>query len=118
MITVSGDVEGGTDLATCAGDAGTLPAYVRPAPEATAFVFYTSGTTGLPKGAEIPQRAAEARLLYMSTQCGLTHGTHNRVLGLMPLFHVVGFYSVLLGALGMDGTYYVCSAFDPAKPSI
>jgi len=32
----------------------------------------------------------------------------------MPLFHVVGFYSVFLGALGLDGTYYVASAFDPA----
>ena len=115
VITAGGIVENSTDLAACAGDASALPAYARPAPDATAFVFYTSGTTGLPKGAELPQRAAEARLLYMATQCGMRHGTHNRVLGLMPLFHVVGFYSVLLGALGFDGTYYVCSAFDPAK---
>ena len=115
LLTVGGAVDGSADLAACAEETGQPPAYVRPAPDATAFIFYTSGTTGLPKGAEIPHRAAEARLLYMSTQCGMTHGTHNRVLGLMPLFHVVGFYSVLLGALAFDGTYYVCSAFDPAK---
>jgi acyl-CoA synthetase (AMP-forming)/AMP-acid ligase II len=115
LLTVGGAVDGSADLGVCAEEAGPPPAYVRPTPEATAFVFYTSGTTGLPKGAEIPHRAAEARLLYMSTQCGMTHGMHNRVLGLMPLFHVVGFYSVLLGALGFDGTYYVSSSFDPAK---
>src|SRR5262245_62049295 len=81
LITVGGAVDGSADLATCADEAAAPPAYVRPAPDATAFVFYTSGTTGLPKGAEIPHRAAEARLLYMSTQCGMTHGPHNRVLG-------------------------------------
>ncbi len=107
--------DGVIDFASLAAGPATLAPYRRPSPEATAFVFHTSGTTGLPKGVEIPHRAAEARLLYMSTQCGMTHGTHNRVLGLMPLFHVVGFYSVLLGALAFDGTYYVCSAFDPAK---
>jgi len=113
LMTVGGAVEGTTDFAACTGDPDGLPPYVRPDPEATAFVFYTSGTTGLPKGAELPHRATDPRLLYMSTQCGLVHGTHNRVLGLMPLFHVVGFYSVFLAALGLDGTYYVTSAFDP-----
>lgn len=115
IVTVGGVLEGTMDFAACLADPGSLRPYLRPDPDATAFVFHTSGTTGLPKGVEIPQRAAEARLLYMSTQCGMVHGVHNRVLGLMPLFHVVGFYSVLLGALGFDGTYYVCSAFDPVK---
>ncbi len=115
VITVGGTVDDTIDITTCAADPNHLPPYARPAQDTTAFVFYTSGTTGVPKGAEIPNRATEARLRYMATQCGMVHGTHNRVLGLMPLFHVVGFYSVFLGALGFDGTYYVCSAFDPAK---
>jgi len=113
IITVGGALDGNIDFVDCTADAGDLPAYRRPGPDETAFVFYTSGTTGLPKGAQLPHRATDPRFLYLSTQCGLVHGTHNKVLGLMPLFHVVGFYSVFLAALGFDGTYYVASAFDP-----
>ena len=114
LITVGGGIDGTIDFAQCLGDPGSLAAYPRPDPEATGFVFYTSGTTGLPKGVHLPHRAADARASYMSSQCGLVHGRHNRVLGLMPLFHVVGFYSVFLAMIGFDGTYYVCSAFDPS----
>lgn len=82
-------------------------------PAQPAFIFYTSGTTGLPKAAIIPQRAAESRVLFMSTQVGLRHGRHNVVLGLMPLYHVVGFFAVLVSALALDGTYVVVEEFRP-----
>ena len=114
VITLGGTLPGAIAFSECRADAAGLPQAPAAEPHATAFVYYTSGTTGLPKGVEIPHRATESRLLYLSVQCGLVHGRHNRILGLMPLFHVVGFYSVLLAALGYDGTYYVCSAFDPA----
>jgi 2-furoate---CoA ligase len=82
-------------------------------PAQPAFIFYTSGTTGLPKAAIIPQRAAESRVLFMSTQVGLRHGRHNVVLGLMPLHHVVGFFAVLVATLALDGTYVVVEEFRP-----
>ena len=84
-----------------------------PEPDEPAFIFYTSGTTGLPKGVVIPQGAAEARVLFMATQAGYTFGPHNRILGLMPLYHVVGFFAVLVMALAFNGTYYVVSEFAP-----
>ena len=58
LITVGGEIDGTIDFAQCVGDPGSLAGYARPDPEATGFVFYTSGTTGLPKGVHLPHRAA------------------------------------------------------------
>jgi acyl-CoA synthetase (AMP-forming)/AMP-acid ligase II len=79
------------------------------------YIFYTSGTTGMPKGAVVPQGAAESRVLFMAAQAGYRHGTHNRILGLMPLYHVVGFFAVLVMALAFNGTYVVVGEFEPVK---
>lgn len=113
LIGVGGAADGVIDFAALNGEVADLPSVPRPKPDDTAFIFYTSGTTGLPKGVMLPHRATDARMLYMSMQCGVVHGRHNRFIGLMPLFHVVGFYSVFLTAIGFDGTYYVCSLFEP-----
>ncbi len=103
------------DFAQCRGDAAELPPAPRPNPEDPAFIFYTSGTTGLPKGVVLAHRTTEHRVLWLSTQSGIYHGNHNKALGFMPLSHAIGYYGVFLVTLAYGGTYYVMSAFDPVK---
>ncbi|MFB7666794.1 acyl-CoA synthetase [Kitasatospora sp. NPDC056138] len=76
---------------------GAGGAYPEPAPERTAFVLYTSGTTGAPKGALIPRSAVAADLDALAAawqwtaEDTLVHG--------LPLFHVHGLVLGVLGAL-------------------
>jgi len=108
MVLVMG---GGSE--DCRGDAGALGPLPELSPDDPAFIFYTSGTTGLPKGVVMTQKTTEHRILWLSTQAGLRHGAHLRTLGFMPLSHAIGFYGVFLVTLAMNGTYFVQSAFDP-----
>ncbi|MGE7436841.1 acyl-CoA synthetase [Kitasatospora sp. NPDC001175] len=79
------------------GSGGAGGAYPEPAPERTAFVLYTSGTTGAPKGALIPRSAVAADLDALAeawqwtAEDTLVHG--------LPLFHVHGLVLGVLGAL-------------------
>lgn len=64
-------------------------------PEAIAFILYTSGTTGLPKGVLVPHGALEAGLDGLAEAWAWT-GSDVLAHGL-PLFHVHG---LVLGVLG------------------
>ena len=113
LLSVESAVGKAEDFAACRGDPAKLPEIPRPDPEAAAFVFYTSGTTGLPKGVVIAHRTSEHRIVWISTQSGLRHGTHNRTLGMVPISHAIGFYGTLLVTLAYNGTFYTMSAFNP-----
>jgi fatty acid CoA ligase FadD36 len=71
--------------------------YPEPAPDATALVMYTSGTTGPPKGVVLSRRAIAADLDALAEAWQwtpddtLVHG--------LPLFHVHGLVLGLLGSL-------------------
>jgi len=114
LFTV-GEVSGAEDFEACRADASFLVPFVQPAPEELAYIFYTSGTTGLPKGVEISQRTTEGRITWVSPMGGLRIGTHNRILGLAPISHCIGFYGNFLAALAYNGTYFIMSQFDPAR---
>jgi malonyl-CoA/methylmalonyl-CoA synthetase len=82
-----------------------------PEPEHPAFVVYTSGTTGLPKGAILPRRAVTSNLDALAEAWDwtaddrLTHG--------LPLFHVHGLVVGLLGPLRRGGELRHLGRFDP-----
>ena len=98
----------------CRGNSNELPAAPNPAPEDLAFIFYTSGTTGLPKGVMLPHRTTLPRIVWLSAMAGVQYG-ELRTLGLAPLNHVIGFHGNFLITLAYNGTYFLMSQFDPAS---
>src|SRR5206468_10781524 len=63
-------------------------------PESTAMILYTSGTTGLPKGVQLPRRAIATNLDALAAVWQWTGD--DRLTHALPLFHVHG---LVLGVL-------------------
>lgn len=79
-------------------------------PLSAAQIQYTSGTTGVPKGAMIPHRAIvndprQAALLAGGTDGGVW-------MGILPMFHVGGCVLAGMGALSLRGTLVPLLNFD------
>ena len=88
---------------------GSLPDEL--AAEDTAIVLYTSGTTGPPKGVQIPRRAIESNLDALADAWDWT-GADRLVHGL-PLFHVHGLVLGVLGPLRRGGAVELLPRFSP-----
>jgi long-chain acyl-CoA synthetase len=65
------------------------PAPVQANPEGLALLLYTSGTTGVPKGAMLQQASIASNAQHAGDWCAVH--TDSRVLGIAPLFHITGF---------------------------
>ena len=96
------DCEGANDMAALIErHRGQSPADVTFGPDDTAFLTYTSGTTGPPKGAMNSHGNVVFNSQAYRQWCRL--GPHDVVLGVAPLFHITGLIahvtlSLLLGA--------------------
>ncbi|MGF1236580.1 AMP-binding protein [Streptomyces sp. 2-6] len=91
--------------------AGSRPAPVRPARDDVAFLTYTSGTTGPPKGA----MNTHGNVLSVVESCrawtGL--GAGDVVLAVAPLFHITGAVVNAAIALLSDATLVLAGRFRP-----
>lgn len=76
------------------------------------LIVYTSGTTGRPKGAVLNQQAILCGAEMSQHMLDLT--SHDRVLNVLPLFHVGGLNIQPLPTLLYGGTLFLHTRFDPA----
>ncbi|WP_375483138.1 class I adenylate-forming enzyme family protein [uncultured Jatrophihabitans sp.] len=85
-------------------------------PDDVAAFFYTSGTTGHPKGVPTTHRAflSNARTMTVSLALSDEPGPDLRTLISVPLFHVTGCNSQLLVALYLGGAAVIMPALDLA----
>jgi long-chain acyl-CoA synthetase len=72
-----------------------VPAPVQTDPRDLAVLQYTGGTTGVPKAAELTHANITCNGAQVIAGMGLENFGHERVLGVLPLFHVFALTSVM-----------------------
>jgi long-chain acyl-CoA synthetase len=124
---VHGPDDGHLDFAEVLGDPpadSDLPV-VDVGPESDATIFYTSGTTGRPKGALGTHRnicTNPMSLMYVTTRNTLRSGTvpsgdagQNAYLLSVPLFHATGCHSILVVNTLVGGKLVMMHHWDPGR---
>jgi len=82
-------------------------------PETLAVLLYTAGTSGRPRAAMLPHRALLANVEQAASLTPPPLGSGDRVLGVLPLFHVYGLNAVLGQALRQRAAVVLADRFDP-----
>ncbi|RMZ82332.1 hypothetical protein DV738_g1761, partial [Chaetothyriales sp. CBS 135597] len=78
------------------------------------FLAYSSGTTGLPKGVILSHRNIVANLLQMRVSIGTWYSSgKDKVLGVLPFFHIYGLTSLVLQPLHRGLEVVVMPGFIP-----
>ncbi|MDO9353613.1 MAG: long-chain fatty acid--CoA ligase [Solirubrobacteraceae bacterium] len=103
--------EGATKLEEAIGTVEPLTEPVQRVATDTAVILYTSGTTGKPKGALL----THSNLMWNAEISSQLHdlGTHDTLLGALPLFHSFGQTCVLNAAARRGATIELIPRFDP-----
>jgi fatty-acyl-CoA synthase len=81
-------------------------------PDHPMILLYTSGTTGLPKGALLPHR--KALFNSLNAQLFFELSARDRVLVVLPLFHSFGLSILALPTLYAGGALVLQRRFDPS----
>ena len=81
-------------------------------PEDFSLIFYTSGTTGPPKG--VPRRHRAERAAALAHVAQNLYAVGERTLGAMPLYHTMGVRSLLAMVL-IDGVFVCLPRYEAAE---
>jgi fatty-acyl-CoA synthase len=92
---------------------GPLGEYPPVQPEDPLLILYTSGTTGIPKGAVLTHRNVVYNAFHMAARQRVTAA--DRLLIAPPLFHVFGCVDGVVGYLSHGALVVVQEIFDPAE---
>ncbi len=98
-----------TQFGTLMGGAQEDDPHTEIDPEQGLVILYTSGTTGLPKGAVISQRAMVARAMCFATEYGI--GAEHTYVAWSPLFHMAA-TDFSLATLMIGGKVVLHDGFD------
>lgn len=91
-----------------------VSAPVARAPSDTAWLFYTSGTTGRPKGVEITHRNLISMSLCYQSDVDAVHPDHAAVYA-APMSHGAGLYSMMHVRAGARHVFPASQGFDPQE---
>ena len=110
-FSVGSDVNGFVDLETAMASASSLSDVAELAAHDTLLIMYTSGTTGLPKGAML----THGNIVWNNVNANLAFGAKSTdvLLTAAPLFHIGGLNVMTISALQMGSPLVLLRHFDP-----
>jgi fatty-acyl-CoA synthase len=87
------------------GNTGNIPLFPIVSSDADSGIWFTSGTTGRPKGAVVKHRSAVAAAMLGA--CSIRISEPIRILGVAPLFHRGAMENVALSVVMCGGTQFL-----------
>ena len=85
------------------------------APDDTAVILYTSGTTGKPKGAELTHSNLFVNCAFVVPKLMASSAEEHVAMAVLPLFHSFGQTCVQNASIALGGSFTVVPRFEPGK---